>query len=153
MISLIVWKLWAFPQRSNFGNFQQFFHHNFWLKWKFWILVVPSERSNSDQLYSKISKIFCIFKNQVLVVKVTFFKIHISKSVDFQTFIYSWTLRIMCYVKVWKYLMQFAHSFFVEDFWIKTYALYPQSKRSQTYARHRAGNCSSTNRLPFLLKF
>ena len=37
-ISLIVWKLCAFRQRRNFGNYQQFFHHNFRLKWKFWIL-------------------------------------------------------------------------------------------------------------------
>ena len=31
-ISLTVWKLCAFRQRSNFRNFQQFFHHNFRLK-------------------------------------------------------------------------------------------------------------------------
>ena len=39
-ISVIVWKLCTFRQ--------QFFHHNFWLKWKFWILMVLSERSSSD---------------------------------------------------------------------------------------------------------
>ena len=38
LISLIVWKLWSFPQGSNFVNFQQFFHHNFRLEWKIWIL-------------------------------------------------------------------------------------------------------------------
>ena len=31
-ISLIVWKLCAFWQRSDFSNFQPFFNHNFWLK-------------------------------------------------------------------------------------------------------------------------
>ena len=39
-ITFIVFKLCAFLQRSNFGIFQQFFHHNFWLKWNFWILMV-----------------------------------------------------------------------------------------------------------------
>ena len=47
-ISLIVWKLCAFRQRSNFGNFKQFFHHNFQLKYKFWILMVSFWRSSSD---------------------------------------------------------------------------------------------------------
>ena len=44
----MVWKHCAFWQRSNFGNFQQFFHHNFRLKWKIWILMVSSERFSSD---------------------------------------------------------------------------------------------------------
>ena len=60
-ISLIVWKLWAFRQRSNFGNFQHFFHHDFRLKWKFWILMVSSERSTSnlsEYIRSEIHKIF-----------------------------------------------------------------------------------------------
>ena len=48
LISLIVWKLWSFPQGSNFVNFQQFFHHNFRLRRNFWILMVPSERSSWD---------------------------------------------------------------------------------------------------------
>ena len=48
LISLIVWKLWSFPQGSNFVNFQQFFHHNFRLKWNFRILMVPLERSCRD---------------------------------------------------------------------------------------------------------
>ena len=39
-ISLIVWKLWAFPQRINFRNCWQFFHHNFRLKKKLLILMV-----------------------------------------------------------------------------------------------------------------
>ena len=47
-ISLIVWKLCTFRQRSSLGNFQQFFHHNFRLKWKFWILMVSTERTSSD---------------------------------------------------------------------------------------------------------
>ena len=69
-ISLTVSKLWAFWQRSNFGNFQQFFHHNCRLKWKFWILNVASESSISDlSEYSLlyIKKIdFWIDKNQFL---------------------------------------------------------------------------------------
>ena len=48
LISLIFLKLCAFLQRSNFGNFQQFLYYNFGLKWKFRILMVPSERSSSD---------------------------------------------------------------------------------------------------------
>ena len=39
-ISLVFWKLCYFRQCSNFSNCQQFFHHNFRLKWKFWILMV-----------------------------------------------------------------------------------------------------------------
>ena len=42
-----VLKLYAFRQR-NFGNFQQFFHRYFRLKWKFLILKISSERSISD---------------------------------------------------------------------------------------------------------
>ena len=44
-ISMSVWKLCVIRQRSNFGNFQQFFHHNFRLKLKIWIRMVSSERS------------------------------------------------------------------------------------------------------------
>ena len=44
-ISLITWKLCAFRQRSNFGNFQQFLHHNFRLK---------KEILNSDGFIGKI---------------------------------------------------------------------------------------------------
>ena len=47
-ISLIVLKLCAFRKRSNFGNFQQFFHHKFRLKLKFWILINPLEISSLD---------------------------------------------------------------------------------------------------------
>ena len=49
-LSLMVWKLYAFRQRSNFGNCQQFFHHNFRLKGKFWTLMVSWERSSWDLL-------------------------------------------------------------------------------------------------------
>ena len=45
-ISLIVLKLCTFRQRRNFGNFQQFVHHNLWSKLKFSILKNSSERSN-----------------------------------------------------------------------------------------------------------
>ena len=47
LISLMVWKLCAFRQCRKFGNLQQFFHHNFRLKWKFWILIDSSEISSS----------------------------------------------------------------------------------------------------------
>ena len=62
-------KLFASRQRSNFGNFQQCFHHNFRLKWKFLLLMVSSERSSSDLLeYTllQIGKYFFIYKNQFL---------------------------------------------------------------------------------------
>ena len=48
LISFIVWKLCVFWHRWNFVNSQQFFYHNFWLKEKFKILMVSSERSGSD---------------------------------------------------------------------------------------------------------
>ena len=47
-MSLTVLKLCAFRLRSNYGNFQQFFHRNFWLKWKIWTLIVLSENFSSD---------------------------------------------------------------------------------------------------------
>ena len=77
LISLLVWKLWAFPQGSNFVNFQQFFHHNFWLKWNFWILMVSLERSSSDLseytlLY--IKKIFLHLKKLIFRCKMRFFR-------------------------------------------------------------------------------
>ena len=61
LISLIVWKLCAFRQRSNFGNLQHFFHHNFWLKRKFWIILVSLEISSSnlsEYTLFKIKKLF-----------------------------------------------------------------------------------------------
>ena len=68
-IFLIVWKLCAFWQRSNFDNSQQFLDHNCRLKWKLLILKVSSERSSSDlseySLY-EIEKIFCIYKNRLI---------------------------------------------------------------------------------------
>ena len=75
LISLLVWKLWAFPQGSNFVNFQQFFHHNFRLKWNFWILMVPSERSCwdlSEYISFYIRKYFFIYKNKFLGEKLNF---------------------------------------------------------------------------------
>ena len=36
----IAWKLCALPQRSNFGIFHQFFHHNFQLKLYFFIYEI-----------------------------------------------------------------------------------------------------------------
>ena len=48
LISLIVWKLCAFRQRRNFGNFQQFFRYKFRLQWKFKLLMVQSKRTSTD---------------------------------------------------------------------------------------------------------
>ena len=59
-IYLIVSKLCAFRQRSNFGNFQQFFLHSFQLKWKFWIQIYQ------NILFPKLKKYFFIYKNQFL---------------------------------------------------------------------------------------
>ena len=64
-------KLCVFRQRYILGNFKQFFHHNFRMKWKFLNLMVPSERSSSD-LFFVILKIFSIYENHVLGVKLTF---------------------------------------------------------------------------------
>ena len=54
----------AFRQCNNFGIFQQCFHHNFRLKWKFLILIIPSERSSLDLL--QIRSIFFNDKNNFL---------------------------------------------------------------------------------------
>ena len=65
-ISMIVWKLYVFHQRRNFGKFQQFFHHDFRLRWKFWILMVSSERSSSDlseYILFELKMYFFIYKN------------------------------------------------------------------------------------------
>ena len=75
-ISYIIFKLSAFLQRRHFGNFRQFFHQNFRLRWKFLNLMVPSDRSTSDvseYTLFRIWKIIFVNKNQVLVVKLTFF--------------------------------------------------------------------------------
>ena len=68
LISVIMWKLYTFQQRSTLGHFQQFIHFNFRLKLKFWILMVSSERSISDSSeYApfQIKKKF-FYKNQIL---------------------------------------------------------------------------------------
>ena len=59
-ISLLVWKLYAFRQSRNFGNFQKFFLHNFRQKWKFWILIASPERSSPDLRICQIKKIVLI---------------------------------------------------------------------------------------------
>ena len=78
-ISLIVWKLWAFRHRRNFGNFRQFFYHNYRLKEKFKILMVSSEISRldlSESTPSYISKIyFFTNKNLFFGEKIRFFRI------------------------------------------------------------------------------
>ena len=69
-ISLIVWKLYAFRERTNFGHFQQFSHHNFRLKWKFWIQMFSSVKSSSDlSEYTYFKWIFdnCIGNNHIKI--------------------------------------------------------------------------------------
>ena len=103
-ISLILWKLWAFRNEKylirfirkylityqKFIHFQQFFHHNFRLKWKFWNLMVPSERSSSDlseyTLFEKKLSIKINFRWKMKNFRI--FETHNSKSVDISTFIY-----------------------------------------------------------------
>ena len=65
-ISLIVWTLCGFRQRSNFGNFQHIFHHNFQLRRKFWIITVLSERSSSYLSENTLFQKKIIHKNQLL---------------------------------------------------------------------------------------
>ena len=65
---MIVRKLCAFGQRRKFGNFQHFFHHNFRLKWKIWIMIVSSGIPSLDlseyTLFSFYKKHFSIYNNQ-----------------------------------------------------------------------------------------
>ena len=77
LISLIFWKLWAFPQGRNFVNFQPFFQHNFRLRWKFWILIVPSERSSwdlSEYTLFYVKKIIFHLSNSIFRWKMEFFR-------------------------------------------------------------------------------
>ena len=71
----LVWILYAYRQRSNFGNFKQFFHHSFRLKWKFIFLMVSSERSSSDlsEYILFQPNLFFIYKNQFQSEKLQFF--------------------------------------------------------------------------------
>ena len=67
-ICLIDWKLRAFRQRINFGNFHQFFHHNFRLK--FQIIMVSPERYSSDlseYTHFKFEKYFLSIKTNFYV--------------------------------------------------------------------------------------
>ena len=64
-IPLIVWKLCVFRKRSHFGNFQQFFHLNFRLKWKFWILMDSLESSNLDLSEYTIFDVKIIFVHKL----------------------------------------------------------------------------------------
>ena len=67
-ISLILFKPCAFRQRINFRNLQQFFHHNFQLKWKFWIFMVSSERYSSDlSKYTLFYKFWWFYRNYWLI--------------------------------------------------------------------------------------
>ena len=69
-VSLIVWKLYAFWQCSNFGNFQQFFYDNFRLRWKIWMMMVESERSSWD--FKKIYLILNNLKIYFFIYKINF---------------------------------------------------------------------------------
>ena len=82
-ISLIVWKLCAFRQRSNCGNFQSFCHHNFWLKWKFkfWCFIGKIWLFRSIRIYliSKSKNIFLSIKIRLQVKNQFFFCSFFSK--------------------------------------------------------------------------
>ena len=60
-------------QPNNFGHLQQFFHHNFRLKEKFWIMMISTERSRSFRMYP-ISN----YKIISLHIKINFFMIFFS---------------------------------------------------------------------------
>ena len=68
-----LYKLRAFRQRCNFGNFQQFFHHNYRLKWKLLFQMVSSEKSSSHlseyTLFQIFFSIFSFYKNLFLSEK------------------------------------------------------------------------------------
>ena len=95
--------------RSNIGNFQQFSHHNFRLKWKFWILMVSSERSSSDlseytlfQIKNMWKSIFR-WKNGNVYVFYSCFQI-ISK---YQRFYKFWWLYRKNYIKIYQAVSSF----------------------------------------------
>ena len=90
-ISLIVWKLCAFRQRSNLDNFKQCFHHNFRLKRKFWNLMVSFGMISSDLseyaifklLFFSLIKINFEVKNETFYVFSSSFYKLLSKFSDF----------------------------------------------------------------------
>ena len=130
-ISYVVWKLWAFPQRKNLVIFSSFFIITFdWIEnFESWLYY----RKYLVQIYQNISclnvkKYFCMHKNPFLGEKLYFlgiFEIHLSKSVDFKTFIYevdtiyTWTIWFMCYVKVLKYIIAICSLFLHRGFLIR----------------------------------
>ena len=72
-----------------FGNvvisviFQQFFHYNFRLELKFWILMIPSERSSSNLsefTLFQMENYFLINKNQFLGKRMKTFKLLLKVS-------------------------------------------------------------------------
>ena len=99
-------------------SFSTVFSSNFQLKWKFLNLIVPSERSNSDLIEYTLFQIEkykfiykkCIFSRKM--EKKCFFKTHNSKSVHF-------SIRIMCYVNVWKYKIAICSLVLRRGFWIQ----------------------------------
>ena len=83
-VLLIVWNLYAFRQRSNFGNPHQICHHKVRLKWKFWILMGSSEWWNHHERWmmvrpirknpiSNLKNYFLMYKNLFLGEKWNFF--------------------------------------------------------------------------------
>ena len=101
---LTVWKLCVFRQHINFGHFQQFFHYNCWLKWKFLILKVLSVRSISDLsgyclFQIKKTIFFCI--NQFLGEKKNVFSCIFFQLLRFRDFFNSWRLYWKNHIKIY----------------------------------------------------
>ena len=74
LLSWIIWKLCAFRQRSNIGDFQQFFHHNFRWNGNFeflWFHLKDLVQNYQNIPYFKIQNIFFIFKNTFLGEKLS----------------------------------------------------------------------------------
>ena len=95
-MSLLVWKLWEFPQGSNFVNFQQFFHHNFRLKWKFSFLMVSSEISSTDLLEYIL---FQIFKN-IFFLSISHFQVQMKNARFVVQFFFPKYFQILVILKI-----------------------------------------------------
>ena len=69
---MIVWKLCAYRQRSNFGHFLQFHHNNFRLKWEFNFKFGWFDRKDQYlDLYLGYQNIpYLNFKNTFLSIKI-----------------------------------------------------------------------------------
>ena len=70
-----------FRMVAIFVNFQQFFDHNFRLKWNFWILMVSLERSSwdlSECILFYIEKIFFQLLKLIFMWKMNIFRFFLA---------------------------------------------------------------------------